>query len=216
MLFEDEDYIVKAKNINVDIKQSIMNKYKSIRYFIYAGIFVFIILLIMSITAKDIKRELIFNIGFFIMATVVIILENSWRIKIYDRTIYIRNHSGRHKIKYKDLISFQIYRRGRTNEKVAKFKYLKRNKCVSVILPLGVESEAQFEQIFNSFITKDDIEKGIQISKEYFDIRDDEENDYIEKKSGKKINILAFYIMILIVLIIVFFVNLMVLFKIIK
>ena len=197
MLLEKGDYIVKAKDIDIEIKQSLLDKYKS---FIYVEIFAFIIAFISIIFSKDIAVNAIMFIGFFIMATVVIILENSWSIKINDRIIYIKNHSGNHKIKYKDLIYLRRTIRNRS-EKVLYVKYLKKNKIIDITLPYADEFEEQLDQICEAFITKDDIENEIKIGSGYFDIREDDENNNIEKKNIK-VNSEAIMIFILLLLII--------------
>ena len=152
------------------------------------------------------------------MATVVIILENNWSIKIKDKVIYIKNHSGKHKIKYENLISFQRCYRGKQHhtEKVLIVKYLKKNKIIHVILPYADEFELQLEQICEAFITRGDIENGIYIGSEYFDIRDEEQNSCIEKKRSFKIDKNVLLIIILFSNIIVFIMMLIELFKIIK
>lgn len=199
MIFEKEDYIVKARDIDIEIRQSLINKYKSVKYFIYIEIFVFIIAFISIIFSKDIAVNAIMFIGFFIMATVVIILENNWSIKIKDRIIYIKNHSGNHKIKYKDLIYLRRTIRNRS-EKVLYVKYLKKNKIIDITLPYADEFEEQLEQICKAFITKDDIENGIKIGSGYFNIREDDENNNIEKKNIK-VNSEAILIFVLLLLI---------------
>ena len=202
MLFEKEDYIVKAKDVDIEIKQSILNKYKSVKYFIFTEIFAFILVLILIIFSKDIAVNAIMYIGFFIMATVVIILESNWSIKIKDRIIYIKNHSGNHKIKYKDLVYFRIcYRTIRHyREKVLNVKYLKKNRIIDITLPYADEFEEQLEQICKAFITKDDIENGIEIGSDYFYIREDDENNIIEKKNIK-LNLIVIMVFLLLILI---------------
>lgn len=200
MLFEKEDYIVKARDIDIEIKQSLINKYKGVKYFIYVEIFAFFTALISISFSKDFAVNAIMFIGFFVMTTVVIILENNWSIKIKDRIIYIKNHSGNHKIKYKDLIYLRRTIRNRS-EKVLYVKYLKKNKIITVILPYADEFEEQLDQICKAFITKDDIENGRQVGNEYFYIRDDDENNNIEKKNIK-LNMVTIMIFILLLLII--------------
>ena len=214
MLLEKEDYIVKAKNIDIEIKQSLTNKYKSVKYFIYVEIFAFFTALISISFSKDFAVNAIMFIGFFVMITVVIILENNWSIKIKDRIIYIKNHSGNHKIKYKDLINLQRTIRNR-NEKVLYVKYLKKNKIITVILPYADEFEEQLDQICKAFITKNDIENGIEFSSGYFDIREDDENTYIEKKNIK-LNMVTIMIFILLFLIISYIILMFELLKMIK
>lgn len=218
MIFEKEDYIVKARDLDAEIKQSLINKYKSIKYFIYVEIFVFCIVFIQIIISKNKAINAIMFLGFFVMATVVIILENNWSIKIKDRTIYIKHHSGNHKIKYHDLLYFRkCYRVLKHHkEKVLAVKYLKRNKIITVIMPYADEFESQLEQMCEAFITKEDIEKGLYIGSGYFDIRDEEEDKNIEKKSGVKLNIKVYRSIVLILLIIVLIMLLFELFKIIK
>lgn len=199
MLFEKEDYIVKAKDVDIEIKQSILNKYKSVKYFIFTEILAFILVLILIIFSKDIAVNAIMYIFFFIMATVVIILESNWSIKIKDRIIYIKNHSGNHKIKYKDLVYFRRTIRNRS-ERVLYVKYLKKNKIIDIILPYADEFEEQLEQICKAFITKDDIENGIEIGSDYFYIREDDENNVIEKKNIK-LNLVVIMVFILLLLI---------------
>ena len=88
MLFEKGDYIVKAKDIDIEIKQSLLDKYKSVKYFIYVEIFVFIVEFLPIIFSKDIARNVIMFMFLFIITTVVIILESNWSIIIKDRIIY--------------------------------------------------------------------------------------------------------------------------------
>lgn len=199
MLFEKGDYIVKAKDIDIEIKQSLLDKYKSVKYFIYVEIFVFIVEFLPIIFSKDIARNVIMFMFLFIITTVVIILESNWSIKIKDRIIYIKNHSGNHKIKYKDLIYLRRTIRNRS-EKVLYVKYLKKNKIIDITLPYADEFEEQLDQICEAFITKDDIEEGKYVSKEYFDIREDDENNNIEKKNIK-VNSEAIMILVLLLLI---------------
>ena len=199
MLFEKGDYIVKAKDIDIEIKQSLLDKYQSVKYFIYVEIFVFIVEFLPIIFSKDIARNVIMFMFLFIITTVVIILESNWSIKIKDRIIYIKNHSGNHKIKYKDLIYLRRTIRNRS-EKVLYVKYLKKNKIIDITLPYADEFEEQLDQICEAFITKDDIEEGKYVSKEYFDIREDDENNNIEKKNIK-VNSEAIMILVLLLLI---------------
>ena len=199
MLFEKRDYIVKAKDIDIEIKQSLLDKYKSVKYFIYVEIFVVIVEFLPIIFSKDIARNVIMFMFLFIITTVVIILESNWSIKIKDRIIYIKNHSGNHKIKYKDLIYLRRTIRNRS-EKVLYVKYLKKNKIIDITLPYADEFEEQLDQICEAFITKDDIEEGKYVSKEYFDIREDDENNNIEKKNIK-VNSEAIMILVLLLLI---------------
>ena len=199
MLFEKGDYIVKAKDIDIEIKQSLLDIYKSVKYFIYVEIFVFIVEFLPIIFSKDIARNVIMFMFLFIITTVVIILESNWSIKIKDRIIYIKNHSGNHKIKYKDLIYLRRTIRNRS-EKVLYVKYLKKNKIIDITLPYADEFEEQLDQICEAFITKDDIEEGKYVSKEYFDIREDDENNNIEKKNIK-VNSEAIMILVLLLLI---------------
>ncbi len=197
MLFEKEDYIVKARDIDIEIKQSLINKYKSVKYFIYVEVFVFFIAFISMFFSKDIAVNAIIFISFFVMVTVVIILENNWSIKIKNRIIYIKNHSGNHKIKYKDLIYLRRTIRNRS-EKVLYVKYLKKNKIITVILPYINEFEEQLDQICKAFITKNDIENRIEFDSAYFDIREDDENNNIEKKNIKlNIEIIMIFILLL-------------------
>lgn len=199
MLFEKGDYIVKAKDIDIEIKQSLLDIYKSVKYFIYVEIFVFIVEFLPIIFSKDIARNVIMFMFLFIITTVVIILESNWSIKIKDRIIYIKSHSGNHKIKYKDLIYLRRTIRNRS-EKVLYVKYLKKNKIIDITLPYADEFEEQLDQICEAFITKDDIEEGKYVSKEYFDIREDDENNNIEKKNIK-VNSEAIMIFVLLLLI---------------
>ena len=124
----------------------------------------------------------------FIIYPVVTILEYNWSLKIINRTIYIKNHSGSHKIQYKDLLLIKVLYRGRGNtEKVLEVEYLKKNKIIKVILPFAGELDSKIYEICKSFITNKEIEKGNQIEYGYFDIRDEFENNFIENKR-KRIN----------------------------
>lgn len=214
MLFEKEDYIVKARDIDIEIKQSLINKYKSVKYFIFIEIVVLFMAFILITFLKDIAIKAIMFIGFFVMATVVIIFENNWSIKIKDRIIYVKNHSGNHKIKYKDLIYLRKTIRNHS-EKALYVKYLKKNKIITVILPYADEFEEPLEQICKAFITKDDIENGIEIGSGYFDIREDDKNNTIEKKNIK-VNSEAIMIFVLLLLIISCIILLLELLKMIK
>lgn len=198
MIFEKKDYIVKAKDINIEIEHSIINKYKSFKKFIYAEILGFILALIYIIISHNIS--VIMVLGFLVMATVIIIFEKNWSIKIKNRKIYIKNHSGNHKIKYENLICFRKCYRiiKHSREKIIEVKYLKGKKIVHIILPYADEFEYELEQMCNTFITKGDIENGVYIDNQYFDIRDENQNNYIEKKSRFKIDKHIFYIMVLV------------------
>ena len=188
MIFEKQDYIVKAKDIDIVIKQSIIDKYKSLKYILGIEILAFIIAMIQLFLSKDKSINLIMFVGFILMATLVIVLENSWSIKVKDKIIYIKSNVGNHKIKYKDLISIErCYRTIKHHtEKVLEIRFLKRKKIVHVLLPYADEFEYQLKQICDSFITKKEIEKNIIFGNEFFDIRDEEENEFIKKKNIKK------------------------------
>lgn len=77
---------------------------------------------------------------------------------------------------------------------------MKKNKIIDITLPYADEFEEQLDQICEAFITKDDIEEGKYVSKEYFDIREDDENNNIEKKNIK-VNSEAIMILVLLLLI---------------
>ena len=194
MLFEEDDYIVKAKDINIDIQQSII---ENIKKYIYIEIFVFFILLIQILFSKRFAIIAVMYLSFFLIINILRVLLHNWSIRIKDRTIYIKNHSGNHKIKYKDLISIQNFTRHDNME----IKDLKRNKICRIVLPYEYRFESQIEQICNSFITKNDVEQGKYFNKEFFDIREDDGNNYIEKKN-KKVNTVAIMIIVLLFLII--------------
>lgn len=216
MIFEKQDYIVKAKDIDIEIKQSIINKYKSFKYFLGIEIFAFVIAMIQLFFSKDKSINLIMFVGCILMATLVIVLENSWSIKVKDKKIYIKSNVGNHKIKYKDLVSIErCYRTIKHHsEKVLEVRYLKGRKIVHVVLPYADESEYQLKQICDSFITKEEIENGIVIGRDYFEIRDEEENEFIKKKNIK-INQSILLIIILISEMICFIIMIIELFKVI-
>ncbi|MBO4815733.1 MAG: hypothetical protein J5507_02110 [Clostridia bacterium] len=204
MMFEKEDYIVKAKDVEAEIKHSIIDKYKSIKFFIIFQSICFFILLIYIICSKSFLEKGIWIIGFLILAIIIIILESNWSLEIKDRVVYIKNHSGKHIINYKDLVYFRKgYRQIKNHvEKVLNVKYLKKNKIIKIVLPYyDDEFDIQLEQICKAFITKEDIEKGIEIDRDYFYIRNDEENTIIEKKIGKKMDMMIIRTIILSILI---------------
>ena len=185
MIFEKQDYIVKAKDIDIEIKQSIINKYKSLKYILGIEVFALIIAIIQLFYSKDKSINLIMFVGLVLMATLVTVLERNWRIRVKDKKIYIKSNVGNHKIEYKDLISIKrCYRTIKHHrEKVLEVRYLKGRKLVQVVLPYADESEYQLKQICDSFITKEEIENGIVTGRDYFEIRDEEENEFIKKKN---------------------------------
>ena len=201
MIFEKEDYIVKAKDLNVEIKHTLKDKYKNITY-IGIGIFIaFIIFLILILVSKNRVANTIEYLGIFIICGAVFIIENKWTLKIKDRIIYINTRDGQYKIKYRDLICFYASTRkykGRPYEKVLVVKYLKRNKIKQIIVPYADEFDYEIKQICKAFVTKGEIENGRQIGNSYFDIRDEEENSFIEKKRGIQLNSIMLLIIALI------------------
>lgn len=182
MIIENEAYIVKARDLDIEIK----NKHKYIKHLIVFELLIVFIALLPLIVSNN-SSLLIFLMP-FIIYPVVTILEYNWSLKIINRTIYIGNHSGHHEIKYKDLVSVKASYRGRHNiEKVMTVKYLKKKKKISVILPFGDNLDFQIEKICNSFITNQELESGKQIGYGYFNIRnDDEESVFKEKKKLTK------------------------------
>ena len=62
-------------------------------------------------------------------------------------------------------------------------KKVEKEHNVHVVLPYADESEYQLKQICDSFITKEEIENGIVTGRDYFEIRDEEENEFIKKKN---------------------------------
>lgn len=181
MNFKKGEYIIKARDLDIEIK----NKHKYIKHLIVLEVLIVIIALLQLIASNN-SSLLIFLMP-FIIYPVVTILEYNWSLKIINRTIYIKNHSGSHKIQYKDLLSINVLYRGRGNtERVLEVKYLKKNKIIKVILPFSGELDSKIYEICKSFITNEEIENGKQIEYGYFDIREEVKNGFIEKK--KEIN----------------------------
>ena len=219
MIFEKEDYIVKARDLNVEIKQNLRDRFKNINYIGISIFIVFTIFLILILLSKNRVANTIEYLGLFLICMAVFIIENKWNLKIKDRIIYINTRDGQCKIKYRDLVCFYTGTRkykGRPYEKVLVIKYLKKNKIKQIIVPYADEFDFEIKQICKTFVTKEEIENGRQIGSGYFDIRDEEQNNYIEKKSGVKIDGIMLLIIALIGSIIACIMILIELYKIIK
>ena len=219
MIFEKEDYIVKARDLNVEIKQNLRDRFKNINYIGISIFIVFTIFLILILLSKNRVANTIEYLGLFLICMAVFIIENKWNLKIKDRIIYINTRDGQYKIKYRDLVCFYAGTRkykGRPYEKVLVINYLKKNKIKQIIVPYADEFNYEIKQICKSFVTKEEIENGRQIGSDYFDIRDEEQNNYIEKKSGVKIDGIMLLIIALIGSIIACIMILIELYKIIK
>ena len=102
MISKKEDFIVKYKDTNIEIKQSIFNNHKSVKTFIYVEIVAFAFILIKILFSKKIETGIVMYFGLFLIFTVVIIIEYNWSIRIRDKSGTVKRRNNYENTEYEE------------------------------------------------------------------------------------------------------------------
>ena len=186
----DKDYIVKSRDINIEINHTIKDrlldedfrKIKSIE--LYNTIFIIIILLFKWFVFNEfniIVDSLLLFIIVFINYN--IISKNKWNLKIENKTICINYRKKHYLIKYKDLINIKstahsykkvgIFEREYINENFFTIIFKDNDDIKQINLPYGGgKYNYELDCIKRAFITKEELENKKICDFGFFDIKD--------------------------------------------
>ena len=214
--FVIEDFIVKAKNIDVDISNTFDkilsdNDKKNLNIYI-AILYLFVIVMLWHSTTEII---IIVSIVFFILAFFtmkIIAFEVKWDLKIHNQKIYVYYDLRHHNIDYCDLVNFEIKKIHRHIKRnvyvqidVLRIYYLKNGTIHKIDLKVNDYIKPEIENICKSFITKKQLDNNPNSYDDYLYTSKDNINeklDAIEKYSVKTQKYISYIISILIILLI--------------
>lgn len=219
---QDYSYIVKAKETNAEIKNTIKNR---IKYANKTNIILTIADIILNIAMILYVlyrcKELIFvPIYFLTVYSVVYTVSTNWILRLKDNTIYVNSYFGlRHyNIDYSDLLNFQVihYRlggrwgRGGLPIYALVIEYIKNGKIKFIKLEIDNYSRAEIENLCQIFVTNQQLANNPDMYYYgYIDInqKNDEKakliNELMKKLAKKEKHQILFYSMILFIMLII-------------
>ena len=190
----ENEYIVKAKDMEVEVKQSLktLPMYYKVALFLCVFFWTFTIWGLFNFDNYLATKVIVLMI---LIGYILIFIDNLWKIKIQDRIIYI-DHFFRHtKIEYKNLLKFsQIYHRRsyRTEGYYTIYiRYAEKNEIKSLNLPQVKVGNSQLKtmyEICNTFITNKQLKTIENLDSDYFDIKNEWQNVKGEKLDIKEIH----------------------------
>lgn len=216
------DYIVKCKEIDIEIDDTIQkrNNTKDLKNFMIflCIIFIFFISRIYDANPKLLLPGCIF-FAILIILVKLVLKKPLWKLKIQNRKIYIDLNFGHHVIDYSDLVNFELTK---VWKRVARYNrimvdalvvtYLKNGKLKRVVLETQENLNQEIKEICKSFIRKSQLD--INPSSYYYDYFDiggediDTKLKALEKYNNKKSIILTSILLVMIITLLFFCYNL--------
>ncbi len=215
--YETEDFIVKAKNIDADISNS-LNKVlsssdKNNLYIFIAILYLLIIVILWNSTTKIIILVTIFFFLLAFLTVKIIAFEVKWDLKIHNQKIYVYYDLRHHNIDYCDLVSFKIKKTHKRINKygsvqidVLRIDYFKKGKIHRIELEVKDYIKPEIESICKAFITKKQLDNNPNGYDDYLYTSKDNINEKLDArerynaKTQKYIQYITFIIIILLLL----------------
>ena len=180
--YEILDYIVKAKDIDVDISNSLKKNLSSTdTRNIYMFLFILYIFFIILLWNNTITILILMTILYFVLAILIIKMisfEVKWNLKIHNKKIYVNYDLRHHYINYSDLVNFEIKKvtktiikhsiHGRVQIDALVISYFKKGKIYKVTLEIKDCIKPEIKDICNAFITKKQLANAPDSFDDYF------------------------------------------------
>lgn len=228
--YEIKDFIVKAKNIDIDISNSFQKSLSSNdKRNLYIFLFIVYIFFIILLWHNTIKTLILITIFYFILAVLIIKIiyfEMKWDLKIHNQKIYVYYDLRHHYIDYCDLINFEIKR---IHKRVTRYgyaqidaliiHYLKNGKIHRIRLEVKDYIKPEIENACKAFITKKQFDNNPHSYDDYLSTCKENVNeklDAIEKynvRTKKYLQYILFILIALLILISLSILHMIILFK---
>ena len=203
---ETVDFIVKAKDIDVDISNTLK---KSLSYSdtrnIYIFLFILYLFFIIQLRNNTIQVLILMTIFYFVLTALIIKIisfEVKWDLKIHNKKIYVYYNLRHHYIDYYDLVNFEIEkvhkrvtRYGSVQINALVIYYLKKGKLHRIELEVKDYIKPEIEKVCKAFITKKQLDNNPNNYHDYIYISKENSNEKINAiKRYTKNNLKSFYI----------------------
>ena len=170
MTNDKDEYIVKAKKVNLEVNGPQYDFKDRISYYVILGGTVILCLFL----SKILIAFIIICLGLLLK----IFSYSKWNLRIEDETIYIKKDFRKYIIDYKDLInvmskkSQSAYDGSVSVHHYLEIEYSKNNHCDIVNLPFSPKNmETEVSEICRLFITNKQLERYPENYNDYIDIK---------------------------------------------
>lgn len=189
--YEIKDFIVKAKNIDADISNSLKKSLSSNdKRNLYIFLFIVYIFFIIILWHNTTKTLILMTIFYFVLAVLIIKIvsfEVKWDLKIHNQKIYVYYDLRHHYIDYCDLVSFEIKK---VHKRVTRYGYaqidaliiyyLKNGKIHRISLEVKDYIKPEIETICKAFVTNKQLDNNPSNYDDYFYICKENINEKLE------------------------------------
>ena len=203
---ETVDFIVKAKDIDVDISNSLKKSlsYRDTRN-IYIFLFILYLFFIIQLRNNTIQILILMTIFYFVLTALIIKIisfEVKWDLKIHNQKIYVYYDLRHHYIDYCDLVNFEIKkipkrvaRRGYAQIDALIIYYLKKGKLHRIELEVKAYIKPEIEKACKAFVTKKQLNNNPDNYHDYIYTAKENSNEKIKAiEKYTKNNLKSFYI----------------------